>query len=66
MCLVAVYVEQADKSEERRLALADVAFVECLDDGVRVTDLFGRSETFAARVRTIDLVRNEVVVEQRE
>jgi predicted RNA-binding protein len=65
MCLVAVYIEQADKSGERRLALSDVAFVECLDDGVKVTDLFGRSETFEARVRTIDLMRNEVVLEQR-
>jgi predicted RNA-binding protein len=65
MCLVAVYIEQADKSGERRLALSDVAFVECADDGVKVTDLFGRSETFEARVRTIDLMRNEVVLEQR-
>ena len=65
MCLVAVYIEQADRSGERRLALSDVAFVDCSDNGVRVTDLFGRSETFAARVRTIDLVKNEIVLEQK-
>jgi predicted RNA-binding protein len=66
MCLVAVYIEQPDRSGERRLALSDVALVECADNGVRVTDFFGRSETFAARVRTVDLVKNEVVLEQRE
>jgi predicted RNA-binding protein len=66
MCLVAVYIEQPDRSGERMLALSDVALVECADNGVRVTDLFGRSETFAARVRTVDLVKNEVVLEQRE
>ena len=66
MCLVAVYIEQPDRSGERRLTLSDVAFVECSDDGVTVSDLFGRSETLQARVRTIDLVKNEVVLEQRE
>ena len=65
MCLVAVYIEEADRSGERRLALSDIAFVECADDGVKVTDLFGRSETLEARVRTIDLVRNEIVLEER-
>jgi predicted RNA-binding protein len=66
MCLVAVYVEQADKSGERRLALSDVAFLECSDHEVRVTDLFGQSETLEGRVRVIDTVKNEVVVEQGE
>ena len=66
MCLVAVYIEQPDRSKERKLALSDVAFVECSDDGVTVTDLLGGSKTFEGRVRTIDLVKNEVVVEQRE
>jgi predicted RNA-binding protein len=65
MCLVAVYIKQPDKSGERRLALSDAAFVECSDDGVTVTDLLGQSETFEARVRTIDLVKNEVVLEPR-
>jgi len=64
MCLVAVYIEQPDRSGERKLALSDVAFVKCAADGVRATDLLGRSETFAARVRTIDLVKNEIVLEQ--
>jgi predicted RNA-binding protein len=66
MCLVAVYVEQADKSGERRLALSDVAFLECSDHEVRVTDLFGQSETLEGRVRLIDTVKNEVVVERGE
>jgi predicted RNA-binding protein len=65
MCLVAVYIEQPSRSGERRLAISDVAFVECSDDGVTVTDLLGGSKTFEARVRTIDLVKNEVVLEQR-
>jgi predicted RNA-binding protein len=63
MCLVAVYIEQPDRSGERRLALCDVALVECADDGVTVTDLFGQSRVFAARVRTVDLVKNEVVLQ---
>jgi predicted RNA-binding protein len=66
MCLVAVYVEQPARSGERSLALSDVALVECSDGGVTVTDLLGRSKSFQARVRTIDLVKNEVVLEQRE
>jgi len=66
MCLVAVYVEQPDRSGERKLAVSDVALVDCSDDGVTVTDLLGRSERFQARVRTVDLVKNEVVLEQRE
>ena len=66
MCLVAVYVEQADAAGGRRLALSDVAFVECAGNRVTVGDLFGRLETFEARVRTIDLVKNEIVLEQRE
>ncbi|UCC69102.1 MAG: CooT family nickel-binding protein [Armatimonadota bacterium] len=66
MCLVAVYIEQPDRSGERRLALSDVAFVECADNRVMVSDLFGRSETFEARVRAIDLVKNEIVLEQGE
>jgi predicted RNA-binding protein len=66
MCLVAVYIEHRNRSGERKLALSDVALVECADDSVRVTDLLGRSETFAARMRTIDLVKNEVLLEQSE
>jgi predicted RNA-binding protein len=66
MCLVAVYIEQPNRSGERTLALADVALVECADDAVTVTDLLGRSKTFEARVRTIDLVKNQVVLEQSE
>ena len=65
MCLIAVYIEQPNRSGERRLALSDVAFVECSDDGVKATDLFGRSKKIEAWVRTIDLVKNEVVLEQR-
>ena len=66
MCLVAVYIQQPEKSGERRLALSDVAFLECADNRVMVRDLFGRSETFEARVRAIDLMKNEIVLEQRE
>jgi|GEM_PF-2642343 len=65
MCLVAVYIEQLDGSGEQRLALSDVAFVECSDDEVKATDLFGRSETLEARVRTIDLVKNEIILERK-
>jgi len=65
MCLVAVYVEQSNGSGERRLALSDVALVECSDDGVKATDLFGQSETLEARVRTIDLVKNEIILERK-
>jgi len=64
MCLVAVYVEP-NPSGERSPALSDVAFIECTDDGVTVTDLLGTSRTFEARVRTIDLVRNEVILERK-
>jgi predicted RNA-binding protein len=65
MCLVAVYIEQADRPGERRLALSEVVLVECSDDGAKVTDLFGRPQMLEARVRTIDLVKNGIVLEQR-
>lgn len=66
MCLVAVYVKQSDRQGERRLAFSDVAFVECAHNQVTVSDLLGRSKTFEARVRTIDLMKNEVMLELRE
>jgi len=66
MCLVAVYTQPPDNSGERKLALPDVAFVECSGGRVRVTDLFGRTETLHARVRLIDMVKNEVVLEREE
>jgi len=66
MCLVAVYTQPAGSPGRRTLVLSDVAFIECSDDRARVTDLFGRSETLQARVRFIDTMKNEVVLEQGE
>jgi predicted RNA-binding protein len=64
MCLVAVYVKEPGGSGDRRLSVSDAAFVECGEQQVTVSDLLGRSEAFDARVRVIDLVKNEVVLEQ--
>ena len=64
MCLVAVYVKQPDSPEERRLVFSEAAFIECGENEVIVRDLLGQSEKLKARVRAIDLLKNEILLEQ--
>lgn len=65
MCLVVVYLEPADREGERMLAHSDVAFVKCEGEGVIVTDLLGQTKMLKAQIRTIDLMKNEIVLEQK-
>jgi predicted RNA-binding protein len=64
MCLVAVYVRTPGKSESGELALADIAHIECRQGAVVLSDLLGQSKILRARLRTVDFLNNEVVLEK--
>lgn len=65
MCLVMVYRKETRDADSRELMLADAARIECGEREVLVSDLFGQSRRVEGRVRTIDLINNEVIIEQQ-
>jgi len=64
MCLAQVEFA-GDEEEQRPDALSDVAQIELMPGGLRVTDLFGNTTELEAEIRRIDFVRSVVSVEER-
>jgi predicted RNA-binding protein len=60
MCLASVYVEKDGQKEE---IMRDVAWVEPRSQGLQLPTLLGESRLFQARIRSIDLVHNSIVLE---
>lgn len=63
MCLVDVRVQQSDGSLDEDPLFEDVARIECDNDQLHVTELFGQSRTISGSIRSIDLVQNVIVIE---
>ncbi len=66
MCLVAVYLQQEDGTLCPEPRFEDVAKIECRQGQIVIGDMFDRREVLRGRVRSIDLLRNKVVIETLE
>ena len=64
MCLARVEFI-GDQNGQRSGPLSDVARIERIPGGLRVTDLFGSTTELKAEIRTIDFIDSVVGVEDR-
>ncbi len=66
MCLAEVYLTDGQQTENGELVLADVAYVECKQDGLLVSTMFGESKVVQAEICAVDFMRNTVTLRQKE
>jgi len=59
MCQLTAYLARSDQEE---LVQEDVGLIEVEGDKVFLTSLFGERETIEARIQSVDLVRNRLVL----
>lgn len=60
MCESSVYLIKEGKEE---LVLESVDSLECKEDHVKITDMFGREATVRARVRSLSLLNHKIILE---
>jgi len=63
MCQSTVYLKKADTEEE---ILRDAILVEHCPEGVRIQGLFDAPEIIPARIATVDLLKNRIILESRK
>ena len=63
MCLVAVYLQDADGSVAAEPTFDDVAHVECTQGEVIITPFLAGPQTIRGQVRSVDLVNNKIFIE---
>lgn len=60
MCIATVYVEEEGRKRE---VLKDVVRVEFREEGVLMVTLLGEERLMRCKVRSIDLVRGSILIE---
>jgi predicted RNA-binding protein len=63
MCLVAVHLQRGDGTISPEPAFEEVARIECREGHLVIQRMLDRPEVVRGRIRSVDLIRNEVVVE---
>ncbi|MGB9497806.1 MAG: CooT family nickel-binding protein [Dissulfuribacterales bacterium] len=63
MCQSTVYLKKADTEEE---ILRDAILVEHCPEGVRIQGLFDAPKIIPARIATVDLLKNRIILESRK
>jgi predicted RNA-binding protein len=63
VCLATVYLETEDKKQE---VMRDVAWVRPQESGLEFITLLGTSRLLYGRIKSIDLLRGSIVLEEME
>jgi predicted RNA-binding protein len=63
MCQSTVYLRKGDSEEE---ILRDAILVEPCPNGVKIQGLFDAPKIFPARISSIDLLKNRIILEPQE
>lgn len=63
MCQSTIYLKKGDMEEE---ILRDAILVEPCTEGVRIQGLFDAPKVIPARIVTIDLLKNRIILEPQE
>jgi predicted RNA-binding protein len=63
MCQSTVYLKKGDTEEE---ILRDAILVEPCPNGVRIQGLFDAPKIIPARISSIDLLKNRIILESQE
>ena len=63
MCQSTIYLKRGDMEEE---ILRDAILVEPCTEGVRIQGLFDAAKIIPARIASIDLLKNKIILEPQE